>query len=308
MRIFVAGASGAIGQPLIAELIRLGHSVTGMTQSDAGAKKLIAKGASATIADAFDPASIEKALKQSQPGVVIDELTSLPKNTADLPAYSARDRKLRLQGGGNLHQAALACGVRRYIQQGSGFYLKAGPGFADESVGLAIDASPGVAASAQMYAAIEERTLKPQPMEGVVLRYGFFYGPNTWYNPDGGAADQARAQQLPIVGEGLAVWSFVHIEDAAIATAAALTAEPGIYNIVDNDPTPVHLCVPKFAEWVGAPPPPRLTVDAARAVAGRGRRLLQHKAPRRIQRKSTQTPQLQAPPPSVALTARESQP
>jgi 2-alkyl-3-oxoalkanoate reductase len=268
MRIFVAGASGAIGKPLIAELIRLGYSVTGMTQSDTGAKKLIEQGASATIAEAFNPASIEKALKQSQPEVVIDELTSLPKNPADLPAYSARDRKLRLEGGGNLHQAALACGVHRYIQQGSGFYLKAGPGLADESVGLAVDASPGVAASAQMYAAIEERTLKPQPMEGVVLRYGFFYGPNTWYNPDGGAADQARAQQLPIVGEGLAVWSFVHIEDAAIATAAALTAEPGIYNIVDNDPTPVHLCVPKFAEWVGAPPPPHLTEEVARTVAG----------------------------------------
>jgi nucleoside-diphosphate-sugar epimerase len=268
MKIFVAGASGAIGQPLITELIRLGHSVTGMTQSDAGAKKLIAQGASAAITDAFDLASVEKALRQSQAEIVIDELTSLPKNPADLPAYSARDRKLRLEGGGNLHQAALGSGVRRYIQQGSGFFLKAGPGLADESLGLAVDASPGVAASAQMYAALEERTLKPQPIEGVVLRYGFFYGPNTWYNPDGGAADQARAQQLPIVGEGLAVWSFVHIEDAANATAAALTAEPGIYNIVDNDPTPVHLCVPKFAAWVGAPPPPHITEETARKLAG----------------------------------------
>jgi len=268
MKIFVAGASGAIGQPLITELIRLGHSVTGMTQSDAGAKKLIAQGASAAIADAFDPTSVEKALRQSQAEIVIDELTSLPKNPADLPAYSARDRKLRLEGGGNLHQAALGSGVRRYIQQGSGFFLKAGPGLADESLGLAVDASPGVAASAQMYAALEERTLKPQPMEGVVLRYGFFYGPKTWYNPDGGAPDQARARQLPIVGEGLAVWSFVHIEDAANATAAALTAEPGIYNIVDNDPTPVHLCVPKFAAWVGAPPPPHITEETARKLAG----------------------------------------
>jgi nucleoside-diphosphate-sugar epimerase len=298
MRVFVAGASGAIGQPLIAELIRLGHSVTGMTQSDAGAKKLIALGASAAITDAFDPASIEKALKQSQPEVVIDELTSLPKNPADLAAYSERDRKLRLEGGGNLHQAALATGVRRYMQQGSGFFLKPGPGLADETVGLAIDASPGVATSAQTYVALEERTLKSQPMEGVVLRYGFFYGPNTWYHPDGGAADEARAQQLPIVGEGLAVWSFVHIEDAAIATAAALTAEPGIYNIVDNDPTPVHLCVPKFAEWVGAPPPPHITEEAVRAIAGedavyyntklrgasneKARRLLNFK-PRRLQ-------------------------
>lgn len=298
MRIFVAGASGAIGQPLIAELTRLGHSVTGMTQSDTGAQKLIALGASAAIADAFDPASVEKALRQSQAEIVIDELTSLPKNPADMPAYSVRDRKLRLEGGGNLHQASLASGVRRYIQQGSGFFLKPGPGLADESVGLAIDASPGVAASAQTYATLEERTLKPQSMEGVVLRYGFFYGPNTWYNPDGGSADQARAQQLPVVGEGLGVWSFVHIEDAAIATAAVLTAEPGIYNIVDNDPTPVHVCVPKFAAWVGAPPPPHITEEAARAVAGedavyyntklrgasneKARRLLNFK-PRRLQ-------------------------
>ena len=268
MRIFVAGASGAIGQPLIAELIHLGHSVTGMTQSDAGAKKLTALGASAAIANALDLDSVEKALQQSKPEVVIDELTSLPKNPADLPAYSAGDRKLRLEGGGNLHKAALAAGVRRYIQQGSGFFLKAGSGLADESIGLAIDASPGIAASAQMYAAIEERTLKPSPMEGVVLRYGFFYGPGTWYHPDGGAADQARAKQLPVVGQGLAVWSFVHTEDAAIATAAALTAEPGIYNIVDDDPSPVHICVPKFAAWVGAPPPPRVTEFIARAVAG----------------------------------------
>jgi nucleoside-diphosphate-sugar epimerase len=268
MRIFVAGASGAIGQPLIAELIRQGHSVTGMTQSDTGAKKLAALGASPTIADAFDRAAIEKALRQSRPEVVIDELTLLPKNPADMGAYSARDRKLRLEGGGNLHQAALASGVRRYVQQGSGFFLKAGSGLADESVGLAIDASPDVATSAQTYATLEERTLKSPPMEGIVLRYGFFYGPNTWYNPDGGFADQARAEQFPVIGEGLAIWSFIHIEDAAIATAAALTAEPGIYNIVDNDPTPVHLCVPKFAEWVGAPPPPHMTEAAALAAAG----------------------------------------
>jgi len=267
MRIFVAGASGAIGQPLIAELIRCGHSVTGMTQSEVGAKKLLALGASACIADAFDSSSVEKALRQSEPEIVIDELTSLPKNPADMAAYSAGDRKLRLEGGGNLYKAALTYGVRRYIQQGSGFFLRPGQGLADESVGLAIDATPGIAASAQMYAALEERTLKQQPMEGTVLRYGFFYGPNTWYNPDGGSAGQARNGQLPIIGEGLGVWSFIHIEDAAIATVAALSSEPGIYNIVDDDPSPVHLCVPKFAAWVGAPPP-RITEEAARTLAG----------------------------------------
>jgi nucleoside-diphosphate-sugar epimerase len=268
MRVFVAGASGAIGQPLIAELVRQGHTVTGMIRSDAGAKHLVAIGATAVQVSAFDGPAVEQALRRSRAEVVIDQLTALPKHPSELAAAAAGDRKLRLEGGGNLHRAAQASGMRRYIQQTSGFFLKAGSGLADESERLAIDASSGVAASARTYAELEARVLNSGEMEGIALRYGFFYGPNTWYCPEGAAADQVRRQELPIVGQGEGVWSFVHIEDAALATVAALTAPPGIYNVVDDDPAPVRLWLPAFARWVGAPPPPRMTEQEAREAGG----------------------------------------
>jgi nucleoside-diphosphate-sugar epimerase len=268
MRVFVAGASGAIGRPLIDELVRRGHTVTGMTRSEAGARSLVALGATAVQVSAFDGPAVEQALRRSQAEVVIDQLTALPKHPAELAAAAAGDRKLRLEGGGNLHRAAQASGVRRYIQQASGFFLKAGTGLADESAGLAIDASPGVAASARTYAELEARVLNSGEMEGIALRYGFFYGPNTWYCPEGAAADQVRRQEIPIVGQGEGVWSFVHIEDAALATVAALTAPPGIYNVVDDDPLPVSRWLPEFARWVGAPPPPQTTELGAREAGG----------------------------------------
>jgi nucleoside-diphosphate-sugar epimerase len=110
--------------------------------------------------------------------------------------------------------------------------------------------------------------LTAEGLEGVALRYGFFYGPGTWYHRDGAAADQARKQELAIIGAGEGVWSWVHIEDAALATVAALTAPPGVYHIVDDDPSPVSRWLPAFAEWVGAPPPPRLTEQEGRERAG----------------------------------------
>jgi nucleoside-diphosphate-sugar epimerase len=267
MKIFIAGASGAIGQPLIAELIQKGHAVTGMSQSEAGAKRLADLGATVAKVNAFDAPAVEKALRDSGAEIVIDELTSLPKDPADLPSALPADAKLRLEGGGNLHRAAEACGVRRYIQQASGFFLKPTSGLADESAPLDVGASPGVASSARIYTQLEARVLNSK-MEGIALRYGFFYGPGTWYHPDGGAADQVRRQQSPIVGAGNGVWSFVHIEDAAHATVAALTAEPGIYNAVDDDPSPVSVWLPAFAKSVGAPPPPYITEEAARQIAG----------------------------------------
>jgi nucleoside-diphosphate-sugar epimerase len=119
-----------------------------------------------------------------------------------MAAAAAGDRKLRLEGGENLHRAARACEVRRYIQQSSGLFLKPGSGLAGESEGLAVDANPRVAASASTYAELESRVLNVEGIEGVVLWYGFFYGPGTWYNPDGAAADQARKQELAIIGAG----------------------------------------------------------------------------------------------------------
>ena len=269
MRIFVAGASGAIGEPLIAELLKHGHSVVGMTTSEARAKKLQGQGAEALIVNAFDASAVEEALRRSRAEIVIDELTSLPKEQTDMPKYAAGDRKLRIEGGGNLLRAAIASGARRYLQQSSGFFLKAAEGtLADESSPLDVNASPGVAASARTYAELEARLFSSNAIEGVALRYGFFYGPKTWYYPGEAAANLVTRQQNPVVGKGEGVSSFVHIDDAAAGTVLALTAEPGVYNLVDNDPSPQSVWLPAFAKFVGAPEPPHVSEAEARGVAG----------------------------------------
>jgi nucleoside-diphosphate-sugar epimerase len=130
-----------------------------------------------------------------------------------------------------------------------------------------VDASPRVAASARTYAELEARLMAAGDIEGVALRYGFFYGPGTWYHPDGACADQVRRQELPVIGDGGGVWSWIHIEDAAVATADVITAPPGVYHVVDDDPSPVAVWLPAFARFVGAPPPPRITEEQARASA-----------------------------------------
>jgi 2-alkyl-3-oxoalkanoate reductase len=178
MKVFVAGASGAIGRPLIAELIRKGHTVTGMTHSEAGAKRLRGHRVNVAIADALDSTAVETALRASDAEAVIDELTLIPKTPSEPPAYAASGIKLRMEGGGNLLRAALACGVRRYVQQSSGFFLDGKGALADENTPLAVNVSPLIARYAQMYASLEQRVLESS-MEGIALRYGFFYGPNT---------------------------------------------------------------------------------------------------------------------------------
>jgi len=269
MRVFVAGASGAIGEPLIAELLKQGHSVVGMTTSEVRAKNLESQGAEALIVDAFDAPAVEEALRRAKPEAVIDELTSLPKEQSDFPKYAAGDRKLRIEGGGNLFRAAIASGVRRYLQQSSGFFLKSAEGtLADESSPLNVIASPGVAASARTYTELEARLFSSNAIESVALRYGFFYGPKTWFHPGESAANNVMRQQSPVIGKGEGVWSFVHIEDAAVGTVLALTAEPGVYNLVDDDPSPQAVWVPAFAKFLGAPVPARISEAEAKAIAG----------------------------------------
>lgn len=257
MNVFVAGASGAIGRPLVLELIRRGHAVTGMTRSDAGEAALLSLGAEVARVGAFDAEGLGRALRRSGAEVVVDELTALPRSPADIGPAEEGDRRLRVEGGGNLLGAAGRLGVRRYLQQSSGFFLRPGPGLGDEREGLAVDASPRVARMARTFAEVEARLLDSGNVEGVVLRYGFFYGPGTWYDPAGAAAGLARRGEIPIVGDGEGVWSWVHVVDAAVATADAIDAPPGVYHVVDDDPSPVADWLPAFARSVGAPPPPR---------------------------------------------------
>jgi nucleoside-diphosphate-sugar epimerase len=240
-----------------------------MTSSESRAKNLERRGVETAIVDAFDAAAVEAALRRAKAEVVIDELTSLPKEQSEMPKYAAGDRKVRIEGGGNLLRAAIATGVRRYLQQSSGFFLKAAEGtLADESSPLDVNASPGVAASARTYTELETRLFSSSAIEGVSLRYGFFYGPNTWYHPGEAAANMVMRQQNPVVGKGQGVSSFVHIDDAATATVASLTAEPGVYNLVDDDPSPQAVWLPAFAKFVGAPEPAHLSEAEVSAIAG----------------------------------------
>jgi len=267
MNVLVAGASGAIGQPIVAELLRQGHSVIGIARSISRLDAMKRLGARVIAVDVFDADAVEKAVRDSRPDAVIDELTSLPADPADLPNSLPHDRELRICGGENLLRAAAMAGVRRYLQQSSGFFLEPGDGLATESAGFAVGASPNISMSARLYEQLEER-LFSSAMEGVALRYGFFYGPGTWYLRDGTAADQFRRSEMPIIGDGSAVWSWIHVDDAASATVAALTAPPGIYQIVDDDPSTVSKWAPAFAKFVGASPPPHLSEEQALAAAG----------------------------------------
>lgn len=269
MRVFIAGATGAVGLPLVRALCTLGHQVIGMTRAGPGVDRLRELGAQASIADAFNPKAVLNAIEAATPDVVIDQLTWLPPNPADLLKSLPNNTRLRRDGGANLLSAAQAVGVGRYIIQSYGFYLDALEGqLADETARLRYDAPGEIGKGARAAGEYEEQVLTRPALEGVVLRYGFFYGPGTWYRPDGAVAEQLRKREAAIIGEGNAVWSFVHIDDAVAATVASLTAEPGVYNVVDNDPLPVAEWLPAFARWVNAPEPPRVSVEDALKAAG----------------------------------------
>lgn len=264
MKIFIAGVTGAIGLPLARALATLGHEVVGMTRKGNGVDRLGEIGAKVVFVDAFDAEAVQSAIKAEAPDVVIDQMTWLPANPTEIIKYLPNDTRLKQIGSANLLAASQELGVSRFIVQSRGFYLKPTAGsLADETAEFRDDAPGEVGKSAWATGEHDNRVIASPSLEGVVLRYGFFYGPGTWYRPDGAIAEQARNREAVIIGEGNGVWSFVHIDDAVAATVAALTAEPGIYNIVDDSPSPVSEWLPAFAKWVDAPEPGRLTVQDA---------------------------------------------
>jgi nucleoside-diphosphate-sugar epimerase len=270
MKVFIAGATGAIGRPLISALVAVGHDVVGMTSSEHGLQTLKKNGADGVIANALDAQAVEAAAKTVQPDAVVEELTSLPKHYTpkDMRAAADRDRTVRLEGGRNVQNAARATGARRYIVQSTGFFYAPGPGLAAEADPLALDASPAVSANVRTYAQVEGRVLGAPDLQGVALRYGFFYGLGTWFTNDGDIANQVRERKYPIIGPGQGVWSWVHVEDAAAATVAALECAPGVYNIVDDDPSELAIWLPAFAASMGAPEPARVSEEEALHSAG----------------------------------------
>ena len=271
MRVLVAGATGAIGRPLISALVASRWEVIGITSTERGVQTLRDKSAEAFLADALDRNAIEAVIRKVRPEAVIDELTSLPKKYTpeEMRAAAERDRKLRLVGGRNVQDAAIAAGARRYIVQSTGFFYAPGTGLATETEPLASEASPGIAGSVRTYTQIEDRVLKAPDLEGIALRYGFFYGPGTYHDPaTGSISRQVHEQQYPVIGSGQGVFSFVHVEDAAVATVAALEADPGVYNVVDDDPSDMSVWLPAFARFLGASAPREITEAEALRTAG----------------------------------------
>ena len=271
MKVLVAGATGAIGRPLIATLVASRREVIGITTTEGGARTLRDSGAEAFIADVLDRNAIDAVFRKVKPDAVIDELTSLPKEYTpeEMKAAAVRDRELRLVGGRNVQDAAISWAARRYIAQSTGFFYAPGAGLATEREPLASEASSGIAGNVRTYIQSEERVLNDPDLQGVVLRYGFFYGPGTYHDPaTGSLSRQVRERQYPIIGSGQGVFSFVHVEDAAAATVAALEAEPGVYNVVDDDPSDLNIWLPAFAQFLGAPAPRVITEAEALRTAG----------------------------------------
>jgi 2-alkyl-3-oxoalkanoate reductase len=272
MRVFVAGASGAVGRPLVQRLLAAGHQVTGMTRSSASAEAIRALGAGAVLVDVFDRDALTEAVGDAAPEVVVHELTSLPERfeprKKDL--YDATNR-VRTEGTLNLVNAASDAGARRIVCQSIAFaYAPAGGALKSEEDPLMTDAPPPFGEALGAVEVMERMVLEADGLDGLVLRYGWFYGPGTYYAADGTLAADVRRRRFPVVGEGSGVFSFIHVEDAADATVAAVErGAPGVYNIVDDEPAPMRAWLPAYAQALGAKPPRRVPLWLARLVAGR---------------------------------------
>jgi nucleoside-diphosphate-sugar epimerase len=271
MRVFVAGASGAIGRPLIHQLVAAGHEVTGMTRREERAEEIRATGAKAVVCDVFDPAALERAVGEAQPEVVLHMLTAIPERMDWKADPLAATNRVRKEGTANLLAAARSAGARRMVAESVAFlYAPRGDRVKDEEAELYEGAPPPFGDAVEALTELERQVLGTEGMEGVVLRFGNFYGPGTMFAATGSQAEEAHRRRLPVVGKGTGLFSFIHVEDAAAATVIATERGPlGVYNIVDDEPAPMHDWVPAYADALGVKPPRRVPVWLARLVAGR---------------------------------------
>jgi nucleoside-diphosphate-sugar epimerase len=273
MKIFIAGATGAVGKRLAPLLRANGHEVVGTTRSAGKVGDLRALGAQPVVVDVLDAGAVGRVLSEAQPDVVVHQATALSDlgNLRNLDEAFAETNRLRTEGTDNLLAAARAAGAKKFVAQSfAGWpYAKEGSAVKDEEAPL--DPSP-LASAAESMAAIrhlEEAVVGADAIEGIVLRYGGFYGPGTSLSEGGEHVAAIRKRQFPIVGSGAGVWSFVHIDDAARATLAAIErGRPGLYNIVDDEPAAVSEWLPYLAELLGAKPPRHVPEWLGRLVAG----------------------------------------
>jgi nucleoside-diphosphate-sugar epimerase len=273
MRILVAGATGALGTQLIPRLVERGHDVTGLARSASKQHDIREMGAKPVIADALDPEQVASAVAEAEPEVIVHQLTAL-SGSMDLRNFQrafALTNRLRTEGADHLLAAGRAVGMRRFVAQSFAGWPYARTGGPVKTEEDPLDPEP-VAAMRTTHDAIrrlEATVTGASWIEGIVLRYGGFYGPGTSFGPDGEHVEMLRKRRFPIVGDGAGVWSFVHIGDAADATVLAIErGAPGVYNIVDDEPAPVSEWLPAAARAVGAKPPLRIPRWLGRLAAG----------------------------------------
>ncbi len=271
MRVFVAGATGAIGRHLVPCLVAAGHEVHGMTRSESKQAMLYELGAVPADADALDPDQVAEAVARARPEVIVHQLTAIPEapDTRHPDRAFELTNRLRTEGTDHLLSAGQAVGVRRFVAQ-SNIAAYARTGAAVKSEEDPVDASTGVMrANAAAIGHLEEAVLGATWTEGIVLRYGFFYGPGTSMAPGQASYELVRKRKFPLVGDGGGVWSFIHIADAADATAAAVECgSGGIYNVVDDDPAAAAEWLPALAGQLGAKKPMRVPRFIGRLFAG----------------------------------------
>jgi nucleoside-diphosphate-sugar epimerase len=272
MRVFVAGASGAIGRQLVPRMVAAGHQVHGMTRSESKRALLSELGAVPVVADALDPDQVAEAVAEARPDVIVHQLTALTGVQRYSERAASATNRLRTEGTDHLLSAGHAIGARRFVAQGVatyGAYQRTGGPVKSEDDPL--DPTPPREMRQTLAALrhLEQAVLGAEWTDGIVLRYGAFYGPGTSLAPGEVQFEMIRKRRFPIVGDGAGVWSFIHVADAAEATLAAVEhGRRGVYNVVDDDPAPVSEWLPALAQTLGAKKPVRVPRFIGRLFAG----------------------------------------
>jgi nucleoside-diphosphate-sugar epimerase len=272
MRIFLAGATGAMGKQLVPRLVEAGHEVVGTTRSESKRAVIEEMGATAVVVDALDADQVGDAVANAGPDVIIHELTAIGSfDIRNFDGAFAPTNRLRTEGTDHLLAAGRATGVNRFIAQSYAAWPYARTDGRVKTEEDPLDPTPARKMRESMNAIrhLETAVTGAEWTEGIVLRYGGFYGPGTSLYPGGEQWEQVRKRKFPVVGDGGGIWSFVHIADAAEATAIVVDrGRRGIYNVVDDDPAPVADWLPALAEKIGVPKPWRVPKFIGRLAAG----------------------------------------
>jgi nucleoside-diphosphate-sugar epimerase len=275
MRVFVAGATGVLGRALVPRLVAAGHEVVGMTRSAAKQDLVRGLGARPVVADALDPDAVAQAVASAEPEVIVHQLTALSGDVdmRHIDRFFAATNRLRTEATDHLLAAGHAVGARRFVAQSFAGWPAARTGGPVKGEDAPFDPDPPKQLRGMLAAIrhLEEAVIGADGLEGVVLRYGGFYGPGTTLSADPAAAHTVaiRKRRFPVVGDGGGMWSFIHVDDAADATAVAVErGRRGIFSVVDDDPAPARDWLPELARALGADPPRRVPRWIGRLLAG----------------------------------------